>query len=595
MAQHGAVLKRHTPRRAGAAPILHAALAVLLLASCAFAIEIRQTVWGFDGQFVPERFNILSIYVDNPSLSPFDGHLVLARYDTVGRRAGEEFVESCFLSPGAGRWIQFCIYMPADADTWRLSWPPGKSTTLPSPRRGPLARVMLMDSDLITESGGGLRRCPDQIFPVSVTATQTLDSVVLGHVPKWETARRQAFMDWLASGGTVHLLLDSGGAPPVFAGELTPLNKPEATFRVGAGLVVRHPVPRRSCDLAYMASRGFPAQTEYKPVETEFRKTEDFIFSRLNQLTRARHNWPLIYSVIVLYVIVVAPVNYVVARYRNWQTAIVFFLGTVVLFTALVAVIGRRGMGEASAVNTVAYARPLGAGQWDVTQWTNAFVVASKEYTIAHRTGNDLYSTCQDFEAVQGYAHNGADGRLVVEVPLFSSRAFQHRARMKAPNLPIELTGLRIETMPQREDALESISFSGTLPADLKAAWVCHRGRVHKLTWEGSGLRLVQGTGVKLEEFVESPGTHYQPWGEAEDVKADKVFADLPPRLVRRAVGGVEAMRTAYGHPNPKAAVHLFLYARAPATFNLPSGPFGGETGYVLYHLVFFKTGGQDG
>lgn len=571
--------------------LLCAAFLVLVFASCAWAIEIRQTVWGFDGQYVPERFNIVSVFVDNPSQSPFDGQLVLTRCDPVGRKIGEDFIEPCFLSPNAGRWIQFCVFMPVNADTWRLSWDPGKSVMLPAPRSGALARVMLADSDLASESSGGIRRFPDQLFPVSITATQTLDSVVLSYMPKWEASRRRAFMDWLACGGTVHLLLGPGGASPVFTHELEPLNNSNMRFRVGTGLAVRHAASRRDCDHGYLAAQGFPAQPEYKPVETQFRNTEDFIFSRLSQLTHARHNWTLIYVVIVVYVIVLAPVNFFVARLRNWQTTWIFFLSTVALFTVLIAFIGRRGTGEASAVNTISYARSLGGGAWDATQWTNVFVVAGKVYTVAHRTGNDLYSTCQEFESIQGYAHNGAEGHLVVEMPLYSNRAFQHRARMKAPNVSFSLTGMRVEATPQREDVVESVSFTGTLPEGFKTAWVSYRDRVYGLMWENGALRLGPGTGVALSDFAESGHGMGDPWGEREKVDVERTFGILPPRLIRRAVGGVEASRTAFCRPDPKAAVHLFVFARAPESFLLSASPFGKETGYVLYHLIFFKTG----
>jgi hypothetical protein len=554
-------------------------------------VEVRQTVWGFDGQYVPERFNLLSVFVDNPSPTAFDGELVLSRTDAVGRRVGEDFVEPCFLSPNAGRWVQFCVYMSSDADTWRLSWGSGRGVTLPNPRRGALARVLLADNDLVTESGGGLRRFPDQIFPVSVTATQALDSVTLSHVPKWESARRQAFMDWLASGGTAHVLLDARGAPPVFTHELTPLNNPAPVFRVGAGLVVRHAIPRRECDVAFLASRGYPAPPEYKALETEYRKTEDFIFSRLNQLTRARHNWPLIYLVVLVYVVVVAPVNYLLARRRSWETALGFFLGTVAFFTLLIGFIGRRDLGEASAVNTVSYARPLGGAEWDVTQWTNVFVVASKTHSIAHRSANDLYSTCQDAEAVRGYAHNGSEGRLVVEMPLFSNRAFQHRAVMKASIPAVELNSLRVETTPQGEEIVASVSFTGARPEGFKSAWAAHRGRVYGLTWDGNALRCVNQNGQRLEEFAESGVQGFNAWSEPGEVKSDEAFLSVMPRLVRRAIGGVESARTAFTRPDPKAAVHLFIYARAPESFNLPAGALGRETGCVLYHLIFFKSG----
>ena len=38
---------------------------------------------------------------------------------------------------------------------------------------------------------------PEDLFPLTGAALSGLGTVVLDHVPRWEPAKRQAFLDWL--------------------------------------------------------------------------------------------------------------------------------------------------------------------------------------------------------------------------------------------------------------------------------------------------------------------------------------------------------------------------------------------------------------
>ncbi len=43
------------------------------------ALEVEEVRWGFDGQVVQHRFNLLSVLVSNPTGEPFDGGMALTR------------------------------------------------------------------------------------------------------------------------------------------------------------------------------------------------------------------------------------------------------------------------------------------------------------------------------------------------------------------------------------------------------------------------------------------------------------------------------------------------------------------------------------
>ena len=79
----------------------------LLAAAPVSALEVQQVKWGFDGQVVPARFNLLSVLVANPSAAPFDGTVNLYKGRGLEERVGAVYRSPCYLSPLTTRWLQF--------------------------------------------------------------------------------------------------------------------------------------------------------------------------------------------------------------------------------------------------------------------------------------------------------------------------------------------------------------------------------------------------------------------------------------------------------------------------------------------------------
>jgi len=163
---------------------------VLVLAWPAGAVEIlvSEVIWGFDGQVVPCRVNLLSVLMVNPSEVPFNGKVVLRKTDGAGQTVGGQHVQPCFLSPGASRWIQFYPYTNREEERWILQWRDGGRgrIELPVPRLEAPALVILSQSGNFLQGWAGIKSLPDDLFPTSVAATDGLDSVVLDYAPKWE-------------------------------------------------------------------------------------------------------------------------------------------------------------------------------------------------------------------------------------------------------------------------------------------------------------------------------------------------------------------------------------------------------------------------
>src|SRR5262245_57413879 len=76
----------HSRRATGAAGV---AMCVILLCLAlpvpAVALDVDRVEWGFDGQVVINRFNLLSVLVSNPTATAFDGLVELTKTTGQGR------------------------------------------------------------------------------------------------------------------------------------------------------------------------------------------------------------------------------------------------------------------------------------------------------------------------------------------------------------------------------------------------------------------------------------------------------------------------------------------------------------------------------
>ena len=578
-----------------------AAAALLLcgLVSPVRGLTVQEVLWGFDGQVVPDRINLLSLLVVNDTGTPFSGTLELYRTDGL-KPVGASEVQDCFLAPFGTRWVQFYTHNSGENEEWILRWGRGlrQSMELTVPRLGAPARVLLNDPGDPFARSGSLKAFPEDIFPVTVAATDALESIVMDHAPRWEPVRRQAFLDWLRRGGTVHVLLGRSGRTPEFPSDLAVLNTAVDRFRVGAGLVVRHDVSRSGIDDQTLTDRGFPRLRLEKLEEwNSIAKVEDPFFTRLRSFTRAKHHWWLIYPYIILYIVLIGPVNYLLGRkWRDYRLTLLFFVGVMAFSAVFLEWVGRRGHGESAAVHTLSYARPVADGVYDVTQWVNAFVTRGAYYKIQHDAPHSLYTTGQDMESVNGVIQNGPDGTFTVDMPLYSWRSFVHRGKMKGPDLGLKLAKWSAGSGPEEL----VVACGPDFPKEVLGAWALSGDNFYKLQADGRQLELVSPPqGKSKEEFLVSDqsfhGLPFMPFGgPAEDdteLDTKASYEKMVPALVAYGLGGAKDFRyRVSGEARSRDSLQVFIVARCPESFFIREKPFGRETGYVLYHVCFFES-----
>jgi hypothetical protein len=629
-------------------------LAVLLAALClavgsppAQALDVRQTEWGFGGQIVPQRFNLFSVLVDNPAANPYEGEIELRKM-AYGKQVDAVIIEPVYLAPYSSRWIQFYPYVKSDSDTWELSWGKGAANqmTPPAVRAGKPAAVLLDDPDAIPQATGAIRRLPDNLFPPHSTATDCLAAVLLDHVPRWDIARQKSFMEWLNRGGRVYLLRDTDGKFPEFSGELKALNSGNAKVRLGSGSVHRLDRNRRALDPSFVEQvivAGIEPGTAAEPaLATKLAKGDDpadnaadaggedglmnykwdieaKLLGDLKKMSSPDHHWLFIHFLAWIYLGMVFPGCFVIGRKYGADYRVTFgaLLATIVVFSLAFLLVGRRGYNEATVVHSVAVARQPAAGLFDVTEWSNAFVVNAGDYSFTHDGAGRIYSSCQDYEMVPGEIRNGADAHFLADMPPYSSRAFSHRSLIQREPIEVEIENLTAiqAQLPQRvsarnaartgafqvDRALSKLTLrkGSHFPTEYLELYALFGRRLYRLKEMADRLELSSEAGTLAslltnDQFYEFGALNTRaPWqppqlGSSEPT-AKQVFRSLFNPLVARSLNLADR-NDVEQFVLPFDRVRLLIYAPLPADCRARDERFGVQDGYVLYSLDVFES-----
>jgi hypothetical protein len=564
-----------------------------------FALEVQQVTWGFDGQVVPGRFNLLSVLVANPSAAPFDGTVSFYKSRGLEERVGAIYGDPCYLSPLTTRWLQFYVYIDNQYDQWRLEWGrgPDDHQDIQPPKWGSPAHVLLSDSETTLSAVSALKQFPDELFPPTVAATSGLDTLLVDHAPHWELAKRKAFLDWLRAGGKVVLLIGGDGHYPVFSDELKVLNISAERVRIGAGLVVRHAATARDVRKQDVQEGDVP-QREFKPGEPSSPdRTTDSFFRVLAELSQPRYSWGGIYLLAIVYVALVGPANLHAGRkLADYRLRIALLLATVAGFALLFNLVGRRGQSESNVIHSLSYARAIDGDTYDVMQWVNVFAARGSQYTITHAAPHNLYATGQEFEPVNGLIENGKDGQFVVDIPMFSRRTFLHEAEMKGANIPIKI--VRWDGVGTLKQLVLTVGPNFT--RQILKGWVVQGDQIYPMKFTNDNLEFGDTTRQSLEEFITASTSQqfkvaYGPPLGNEVTNVEGQFRQLVQPLIAWSFGAEDFTQRIASSPRANEQAQLFLFTRSPESFCILGSGLGHEIGYVLYHFDLFKPKTAEG
>lgn len=588
-------------------------LAVLLCTQTAAAqdLRVREIMWGFNGTVRPNQFNMVSVLLDNvDSDSEYNGPITLRKRSGVGQPIGAKFEEYVYLAPNQTRWVQFLPYFDGQAfGEWHLSWV-GGGDELGAGKLGLPAVVMLDRDGGFASAARGIQHFPEGNFPVTVSGTGGLRSVVLDHMPRWERPRREAFRDWLLLGGSVHVLQETGGEFPHFTDELAVLNEPLEAFRVGSGAVFRHPVEQSAVNAGFKTAAlgredSFdrrPGEAEDKELEKAFEEarrnrswdrtdldygwdTAERCAVSLSAMTRPDHNWGLIYFLAVVYIFCIFPGCYLIGRRRaNYLFTYSAIVGAVVVFSAAFLAVGRRGYGEETIVHSVAVAQHIDDGVWDVTQWASAFVTRGDRYQLAYAGDGAVFSTSPEQEAVNGTIATAEAGQanraLAVDIPPFSSRPFVSRHRAQLKGLEARVTacvgGDRLSELV--------IRVGDVFPDDPLEIFALCGGIAYRMRRSAGELTLDQSTNSKIGSVLDQ--NELQSWSDGFFGRGDVTVEERYERLFHPLLAAVLSIQKVSDLKIlwvPPDRIRLLVYAPTPAEFHLQGDAFPRQQGYTLF------------
>lgn len=596
-------------------------LALQFLSGLASAIEIEDMRWGYNGKVALNRFNILSVLVQNPTPQPFTGEMRLVKKLGGAGTVDARIVESVTIAPNASKWVQFYPYVnggwgnSVGNETWWLQYGRGENVEVPQPRVAKYQRVILDDTSGLAGRGGVLKRMPENLFPSFISATDGLQVVALDREPRiWIPAQKECFLEWIDLGGTVVLLHGSSGKFPDFSGPLAVLNSPLDDRRYGAGRIIKVAMQRSQFneDEARQTFASLP-KNHLQPNE----KPEDPIdyvdpseqiqanpnaygegadpfsassfMGQLKEMTKPDHNWILLHFMFWVYIAMVFPGCYLLGkRWSDFRVVYAGLLGTVVLFSFLFSIVGQRGYGEATAVHSVAIAKALPDGGLDVAAWSNVFVTNGAYYTIKHNGRGALYSTCNESEQVNGEINNGADGSFRVDIPPFSNREFAMRIRLPAGSPKIAVDSFKLTDSRLAE--LE-LSVDGVKAEETQFVTALFGDRFYNLHWQNGKLRLSADAGdaasmLRVQNMQQWSRNQYN-YGyntqQTEQSAKDRFTLMYTPLLSRSL--NVARESEAKQVRLPPDLLRVFLYAKMPPEFSVQGTNLGGHNGHVLYSV----------
>ena len=591
-------------------------------------VTIEDQIWGFDGRVTSGQFNPVSFLIDNRTDEPLDANAVLTRSAGLAGTTGGRIEQPVYIGGGARRWVQFYPYIESDNPTeWQLSIGPvrfnsqqqPRSTSIPYSDQKKKSRVPVV---VILDAPGAMERAPrtvkhfpEDIFPPYGSATVGLRAVFMDHVPDWEEPRQAALIAWLRRGGRLVLLKGSRGGWPEFSGTLAELSQPLNRYYVGAGTVQRIDVSRKdlSEDLVdSMTGRDEPANPDEELEETvaemnygggqygygyESPEWMDENWSQqLRQLTMPEHAWWLIFLLSLMYILLIFPGCWILAKQRRgFMTVYGAIAGVAVLFSVLFLMIGRRGYGEATTLNTIALSRIEGTTSQSVLEWNALFVTSGDQYTVQAPDEQALFAIPGQRERSNAVFREGNAGEVSVAIPPFSSQTFVCRRQRPIADWKLQMQDLQLSSSGLSRVAISvGPAFELLQPQSIVALY---GNRVYDMRFEDDTKSLVLKRSLRsLAEYSNSytENSYYMNygWNSYGSENDESLYDKVMPGLVVRSVLGEGA-----GDLNqfrlPSDRIRLFVYADYPESERLTTGFECAKAGRILYVRDVLLDSGQ--
>lgn len=466
-------------------------------------IQIVEAKWGFDGFSRYKTFVPLRIVIKNRSATQKTLQLRLSREDSI-QSIGESLEQEVIISAETTRVAQMTPFVSDPGDTWTLRWGDSEAESLPIKSDSADDGVVFIasTSDLFHRTGS-LHVMRDDEFPTSITQLDALRVVFLDQEPRWTGARRKSFQEWLLKGGLVVVLNNTDGTTPTFANGFEFLNLTTFDARYGSGRIQKLPLSAQEVSREVIEKQVLKRELTGGNLDQKLKVYEsmtgarrsggamvpgqlgpmsysrDKVLSELKDLAGTRQQWGLIYLAVFAYV--------------GWQWRIgwrwglmekqpgrfyAWMLGLAIGFSTIVLCYGKIGTKGNDRVVTVAIARQLGKGIYDVEGWSVLGTgLNGGEHQFSVNGTGQLYGGGESFGQHPMLIR---DSQMMVDLTAFSTQKVAFRTRLeKIPDIRVQLPVVDTE-MWQSE--LTELVIDPAYKAPIYAAGVAIHDKFYEFT-----------------------------------------------------------------------------------------------------------------
>ena len=513
----------------------------------AYSLQVESTYIGFNNNIYENAFNFISFTLHNDSSSPFEGTIKL-RDDSIGVKTIN--TKDIFLTPNQRKTVQMYFFVERNYRALNLEFA-DRRETVKLPRNNNPANIFIGSKrNRLPKS---VKSFPEENFPSSVAYTLGLNMVIMDSAPDWAPKQKLAFVNWLKLGGTLYIMKNQAGRYPHFTSQMSSLNRPNKRFSIGNGLV------KKIDSFDQITFENTLKQEQLQG--NSFENNEENIFANLQLLVKTDHNWNLIYFLIVVYLLLIGPANYLVAqKKRDWKLPNLFFIATVAIFSLSFSIIGKRGYGEETKLSSFTLADHISEDNFLIRQWSNIFVTSGDTYTLKHATDDSTYTSPANYEMPTKI--NQSTANFVADIPLFSSKRMLHMGTAKGHSFTIS-------KLVRKKQGI-SLNIESSKP--ITKAWFVMNGTTFKAN--NNNGNFTPGEPV---EFYQNYNT-----------EAEKAYETIENLVLRQATLNKNSALTWRVDPfQNNQIIHFYALTETPETFHAIGAIAKNESGWTLNRFKF--------
>ncbi|WP_339730133.1 hypothetical protein [uncultured Gimesia sp.] len=447
--------------------------------------------------------------------------------------------------------------------------------------------------------------------------------MILDHVPKWEKSRRTTFIQWIYSGGIVHIFENSNGDLPLFPESYSPLNGISTPVFYGNGVIYRYQNKLNdlsSSDLKQLMARNTrapvkqptgenetPAPQVVSSTATQFpgavnhfsQANDEEILATLTDISKPKQIWYFIFLLSFFYLIIAGPGYYLVTKFSNkYSTYYGVYLAGTALFCLIFLFIGQHSTNRTSQIHSLIVANILPDNEIDITSWASLGIVSGGKFNVSYSGDAHIYSACQPYSKVNGVVTCGTEGKMQVDIPPNSSCTVFHRGKTPKTSFNVKLTSFLTN-----ETGIEILSLETDkdFPRQIEQVYFLFGAKLYELKQEHNRLEFkgtsnnlfsVLNTNPLLETTFFTPN-RFSPFVRPKNQKDHFALKKFFPILLQRAMR-VSAQEIDRSYRYPENRGKLFVLCNIPDSLFPKTPEISRKEGLVLYSLEVPISGQSD-